>query len=68
MDFLQGIQITREMVGELELESVSNLGLKLLWEAVGEGSALFCGGDMIFRDKKSGHSDKLPVVLSQISK
>ena len=68
MDLLQGIQITREMVGELELESVSDLGLKLLWEAVGEGSALFCGRDMIFCDKKSGHSDKLPVVLSQIGK
>ena len=48
MDLLQGIWIVREMVGELELESVSDLGPKLLWEATGEGSALFCGGDMIF--------------------
>ena len=55
------------MVRELELESVSDLGPKLLWEASGEGLALFCGGDMIFGDQKSGHSDKLPVVLSQIS-
>ena len=68
MDLLQGIWIIGEMVGELELESVSNLGPKLLWEAVGEGSALFCGRDMIFGDQKSGHSDKLPVVLSQIGK
>ena len=67
MDLLQGIQIIREMVGDLELELVSDLGPKLLWEATGEGSALFCGGDTIFGDQKSGHSDKLPVVLSQIS-
>ena len=56
------------MVGELELELVSDLGPKLLWEAMGEGSALFCGGDTVFCDQKSGHSDKLPMVLSQISK
>ena len=68
MDLLQGIWIIREMVGELELESVSDLGPKLLWEAVGKGSALFCGGDTIFCDQKGGHSDKLPMVLSQISK
>ena len=68
MDLLQGIQIVREMVGELELESVGNLGPKLLWEAMGEGSALFCSGDMIFHNQKSGHSNKLPVVLPQISK
>ena len=68
MDLLQGIQIVREMVGELELESVSDLGPKLLWEAAGRGLDLFCGGDMIFCDQKSGHSDKLPVVLSQIGK
>ena len=68
MDLLQGIQIVGEMVRELELESVSNLGPKLPWEAMGEGSALFCSGDMIFHDQKGGHSDKLPVVLSQISK
>ena len=68
VDLLQGIQIIREMVGELELESVGDLGPKLLWEAAGEGSALFCSGDMIFGNEKSGHSNKLPVVLSQISK
>ena len=68
MDLLQGIRIVGEMVGELELESVSDLGPKLLWEATGEGSALFCGGNMIFGDQKSGHSNELPVVLSQISK
>ena len=68
MDLLQGIQIAREMVGELELELVSDLGPKLLWEAVGEGSALFCSRDTIFGDQKSGHSNKLPVVLSQIGK
>ena len=68
MDLLQGIWIVREMVRELKLELVSDLGPKLLWEATGEGSALFCGGDMIFHDQKSGHSDKLPVVLSQIGK
>ena len=56
------------MVGELELELVSDLGPKLVWEATGEGSALFCGGDMTFHNKKSGHSNKLPVVLSQIGK
>ena len=56
------------MVRELELELVSDLGPKLLWEAMGKGSALFCGGDTVFRDQKSGHSDKLPMVLSQISK
>ena len=67
MELLQGIRIVREMVGELELESVSDLGPKLLWEAMGEGSALFCGRDMIFGDQKSGHSDELPVVLSKIS-
>ena len=68
VDLLQGIQIVGEMVGELELESVGDLGPKLLWEAVGEGSAPFCSGDMIFHDQKCGHSDKLPVVLSQIGK
>ena len=68
VDLLQGIQIVGEMVRELELESVGNLGPKLLWEAAGEGSALFCGGDTIFCDQKSGHSDKLPVVLPQIGK
>ena len=68
VDLLQGVQIIREMVGELELELVGNLGPKLLWEAAGKGSALFCSGDMIFHNQKSGHSDKLPVVLSQISK
>ena len=68
MDLLQGIWIIGEMVGELELKSVSNLGPKLLWEATGEGSALFCGGDTIFGDQKSGHGNELPVVLSQISK
>ena len=52
MDLLQGIWIVGEMVGELELELVSNLGPKLLWEAMGEGSALFCSGDMIFHDQK----------------
>ena len=67
MDLLQGIQIVREMVGELELKLVSDLGPKLLWEATGEGSALICGRDTIFGDQKSGHCDKLPVVLSQIS-
>ena len=67
MDLLQGIWIVREMVGELELELVSNLGPKLLWEAAGEGSALFCGGGMIFGNQKSGHSNELSVVLSQIS-
>ena len=55
------------MVGELELKSVSDLHPKLLWEATGKGSALFCGRDKIFGDQKSGHSDELPVVLSQIS-
>ena len=44
MDLLQGIQIVRE----LELESVGDLGPKLLWEAMGEGLALFCSGDTIF--------------------
>ena len=68
MDLLQGIWIVGEVVGELELKSVSDLGPKLLWEATGEGSALFCSGDTIFGDQKSGHSDELPVVLSQISK
>ena len=67
MDLLQGIWIIGEMVRELELKSVSNLGPNLLWEATGKGSALFCGGNMIFGDQKSGHSDELPVVLSQIS-
>ena len=67
MDLLQGIWIVGEMVGKFELKSVSNLGPKLLWEATGEGLALFCSGDTIFGDQKSGHSDKLPVVLSQIS-
>ena len=67
MDLLQGIWIVREMVRELELKSVSDLGPKLLWEATGEGSALFHGGNTIFGDQKSGHSDELPVVLSQIS-
>ena len=66
VDLLQGIWIIGEMVGELELELVSDLGPKLLWETVGKGSALFCGGDTIFGNQKSGHSDKLPVVLSQI--
>ena len=68
VDLLQGIRITGEMVREFELELVGNLGPKLLWEAAGKGLALFCGGDMIFCDQKSGHSDKLPVVLPQISK
>ena len=68
VDLLQGIWIIREMVRELELESVGDHGPKLLWEAVGEGLALFCSGDTIFRDQKSGHSDKLPVVLPQIGK
>ena len=68
VDLLQGIWIIGEMVGELELESVGDLGPKLLWEAAGKGSALFCGGDTIFHDQKSGHSDKLPVVLPQIGK
>ena len=67
VDFLQGIWIIGEMVREFELELVSDLGPKLLWEAMGEGSALFCS-DVIFHDQKSGHSDKLPVVLSQIGK
>ena len=67
VDLLQVIRIVREMVGELELKLVSDLGPKLLWEAMGEGSALFCGGNTIFGDQKSGHSDELPVVLSQIS-
>ena len=67
MDLLQGIRIVGEVVGELELKSVSDLRPKLLWEATGEGSALFCGGNTIFGDQKSGHSDELPVVLSQIS-
>ena len=58
MDLLQGIWIIGEMVGDLELESVSDLGPKLLWEATGKGLALFCSGDMIFCDQKSGHSDK----------
>ena len=44
MDLLQGIQIVRE----LELKSVGDLGPKLLWEAMGEGLALFCSGDTIF--------------------
>ena len=68
MDLLQGIQIVGEMVGELELELVSDLGPKVLWEATGEGSALFCSGDTIFHNRKGGHSDKLPVILSQIGK
>ena len=68
MDLLQGIRIIGEMVGKLELESVSDLGPKLLWEAAGKGSALFCGGDTIFGNQKSGHSNKHPVVLSQIGK
>ena len=68
VDLLQGIRIIREIVRELKLELVGDLGPKLLWEAVGKGSALFCSGDMIFRDQKSGHSDKLPVVLPQIGK
>ena len=67
MYLLQGIRIVGEVIGELELKSVSDLGPKLLWEATGEGSALFCGGDTIFGDQKGGHSDELPVVLSQIS-
>ena len=41
VDLLQGIRIIGEMVRELELESVSDLGPKLLWEAAGEGLALF---------------------------
>ena len=52
MDLLQGIWIIREMVGELELESVGDLGPKLLWEAMGEGLALFCSRDMIFVIRK----------------
>ena len=68
MDLLQGIWIIGEVVGELELKLVSDLRPTLLGEATGKGSALFCSGDMIFHDQKGGHSDKLPVVLSQISK
>ena len=68
MDLLQGIRIIGEMVRELELESVSNLGPKLVWEAMGKGSALFCGRNTIFHNQKGGHGDKLPVVLSQIGK
>ena len=68
MDLLQGIWIIGEVVGELELKLVSDLRPKLLGEATGKGSALFCGRDTIFGDQKSGHSDELPVVLSQISK
>ena len=62
MDLLQGIWIVGEMVGELELELVSDLGPKLLWEAAGEGLALFCSGYTIFHDQKSGHSDKLVTI------
>ena len=68
VDLLQGIQIIGEIVRELKLELVGDFGPKLLWEAMGKGSALFCSGDMIFQDQKSGHSDKLPVVLPQIGK
>ena len=67
MDLLQGIWVVREMGRELELELVGNLTPKLLWEATGEGSALFCSGDVIFYNQKSGHCNKLPVVLPQIS-
>ena len=42
-----GIRIIRELVGELELEWVSDLGPKLLWKATGKGSALFCSGDTV---------------------
>ena len=68
MDLLQGIQIVGEMVGELELELVSDLGPKLVWEATGEGSALFCGVDVTFCNQKGGHCDKPPVILPQIGK
>ena len=62
MDFLQCIWIIGEMVRELELELVSDLGPKFLWKAMGKGSALFCSRDMIFHDQKSGHSDKLVTI------
>ena len=55
MDLLQGIWIIEEIVGELELELVRDLGQKLLWEAMSKGLALFCSGDMIFCNQKSGH-------------
>ena len=68
MDLLQGIWIIMEMIRELELELVSDLGPKFLWEAAGKGSALFCSRDTIFHDQKGHHCNKLPVVLSQIGK
>ena len=52
MDLVQGIWIVREMVRELELKLVSNLCPKLLGEATGKGSALFCGRDTILAIRK----------------
>ena len=64
MDLLQGIRVVGEVVRELELESVGNLTPKLLWEAAGKGTALFCSRDVIFNDEKGCYCGKLPVVFA----
>ena len=48
----------------VRLESVGNLTPKLLWEATGEGAALFHGGDVTFHDEKGCYCGKLPVVFA----
>ena len=52
------------MIGKFELESVANLAPKLQWEGMGEGAALFGGGEVVFSDKKRGDGDEISVVLS----
>ena len=64
MDLLQGIQVVRGVVRELELELVGNLTPKLLWEATGKGMALFHGRDAIFHNEEGCYCNKLPVVFA----
>ena len=64
MDLLQGIWVIREVVRELELESMGNLAPKFLWEATGKGAALCHSGDALFHNEKGCYGNKLPVAFA----
>ena len=54
------------MIGKFELELVANSAPKLQLEGMGEGAALFRGGEVVFCNKECGDSDEISVIFSQV--
>ena len=59
----QSVWVIGEVIRKFELELVANLAPKLWRQAMGEGTALFWGSEVVFCNKECGNSDEISVIL-----